>query len=226
VQDYAITEKEEAGTLDKLRDMYVYPDIKTLGIELDVPKGLAIKEANGAVQAAGMQAGDIITSLNGTSVLTFGDLQHRLNQVNRYAEEIHLTVDRAGETKKLKVELPERWWFTDLAFRYWSIDPLVFFGSKPLKDAEKAELDLPLEGFASRVTEVDINALLEGAHDLEEGDIIVSVDGVKTDEVTQDVITHIKLHHKAGESMTLGVYREGAVQEMPLTTKRQRYRKR
>ncbi|MCH6256347.1 PDZ domain-containing protein [Puniceicoccaceae bacterium K14] len=226
VQDYAVTEKEANGTLDKLQDMYVHPDIRDLGIELDVPKGLRLAETSGAAKAAGILPGDVITSLNGNGTLTFADFQNRLNKVHRLSREIDLTVSRDGETHEMKVALPDQWWITDLSFRYWTIDPLVFFKAVPLNDAEKEELELPSEGFASRVTEVDINALLEDAHELEEGDIIVSVENVQKDELTQDVIIHIKLKHRAGNSITLGVLREGTLQEMTLKTKRQRFRKR
>lgn len=225
VQDYIVTEKEAAGTLDKLVDMYVSPDIRNLGIELNVPRGLELAEALGPAAAAGMQTGDVITAINGTRVLTFGDLQFHYNQVNRLAHAITMDVRRGDEVHSLDLDLPERWWFTDLSHRYWTVDPLMFFEAETLTADEKTELDLPLDGFASRVTVVDIDALLEGAHDLEEGDIIVSVDGVKRDDVVQDVITHIKLRHRAGDSMTLGVLRGDLLQDMPLNTKRQRFRK-
>ena len=41
-------QREQQGTLDKLAHLYRSPDIKTLGIRLDVPKGLVVKEAQGA----------------------------------------------------------------------------------------------------------------------------------------------------------------------------------
>ena len=37
-------QREQAGTLEKLTHLYRSPDIKTLGITLDVPKGLVVKE--------------------------------------------------------------------------------------------------------------------------------------------------------------------------------------
>ena len=46
-------QREQAGTLEKLTHLY-RSDIKTLGITLTTPKGLVVKEAGGAVQAAGM----------------------------------------------------------------------------------------------------------------------------------------------------------------------------
>lgn len=225
VGDFRITEKETAGELVKAKHMYQSPDIKTIGIHLDVPKGLEVKETHLAVADAGMQPGDLITHLNNHPIFTFGDLQFEYNKVERTATEIMLTVQRGELSEELLVKLPDQWWHTDLTHRYWSIDPLVFFEAERLSEEEKIQLEVPVEGFASRVSEVDINALLEGAHDLEEGDIILAVNGVKKNLLTQDVVTHIKLMHEAGSSMDLEVIRSGARQKMPLTTKRQSFRK-
>ena len=38
IGDYALIQKEIDGTLNKLDDMFACPDIKRIGIELDVPK--------------------------------------------------------------------------------------------------------------------------------------------------------------------------------------------
>ena len=54
----------------------------------------------------------------------------------------------------------------------------------------------------------------------------MAVDGVEQNIITQDVVTHIKLMHTAGNTKTLTILRGDEIQEMPLTSKRQRYRKR
>ena len=225
VGDHRATQKETEGSLDKLKDMFVYPDIRNLGFELDIPKGLKVAKVTASAKVSGMLPGDLVTELNNKKVFTFADIQHLLNTVDRQAKKIQISVQRKGKTVPLKLTLPDQWWLTDLTHRYWSIDPLVFFKAQKLSDEEKQKLNLPLDGFASKITELDINAMLEGAHDLEEGDIVVSVNKVQKDAVTQDLITHIKLHHRAGSSTSLGVIRSGKLQEMTLKTKQQQYRK-
>ena len=114
---------EAAGALDKPRDMFRSPDIRTIGIHLDVPRGLVVKRAEGAAAAGGLQAGDRITTLEGTEVLTFGDLLYVYDAVDRSADRIDLTVAREGAGHlALGIQLPTLWWFTDLEHRYWSID--------------------------------------------------------------------------------------------------------
>src|SRR5579862_3823087 len=106
IGDYQNLLREKEGTLDKVTHLYRSPDIKTIGITLDVPKGLVVKEAAGAVQAAGMQPGDRIVAWNGAKVWTFGDLQYAYDKVNRKADKLAVTVDRAGAPVELAVALP------------------------------------------------------------------------------------------------------------------------
>jgi serine protease Do len=61
IADYQTQEAEQSGKLDRPRMLYPSPDLKTIGIHLDVPKGLVIKKAEGAAAEAGMQTGDTIT---------------------------------------------------------------------------------------------------------------------------------------------------------------------
>jgi hypothetical protein len=45
IGDFQNIQRERDGVLDKLTDLYRSPDIKTIGISLDVPKGLVVKAA-------------------------------------------------------------------------------------------------------------------------------------------------------------------------------------
>ncbi len=127
IADYQLLEREFNGTLNKLQDMFVYPDIRTIGIHLDVPKGLVVGKATGAVAAAGLRPGDLIVALNDASVLTFGDLQHLYNKVPRDATRIELSVQRTDGVETLTVDLPREWWYTDIYHRYWTVDTQAFF---------------------------------------------------------------------------------------------------
>ena len=98
--DYQNQHRELDGTLDPIRHLYRSPDIRTIGIDLDVPKGLAVKEATGAVAAAGMRAGDRITALNGEPVYTFADLQYLYDKLDRDAEGVRLSGQSWGRTRR------------------------------------------------------------------------------------------------------------------------------
>lgn len=225
IGDYQNLHREQDGTLDKPAHMYRSPDIRTIGIHLDVPRGLVVKEAKAAVEAAGMRAGDRIAALNGVAVWTFGDLQYQYDKVNRKADRIQLTVDRAGRAVELTVQLPPLWWWTDIRWRQSSIDPRLYFEARPLSGAEKQERQLRTDGFASMVKSVDSFAQLTKSHALKVGDVVFGVDGVERDDIANNVELYIKLHKTPGDSVTLDVLRDGKRLKMPLRTYRMSFRK-
>lgn len=225
IGDLQNVQREADGKLDKLSQMYRSPDLRRLGLFPDVPKGLVVKEATGPVAAAGMKPGDLITAFNGTLVHTFGDLQYAYDKVPRDARQVTLTVDRAGQQQKLTVDLPVRWWWTDIRFRQLSVDARTYFDSKPLSDEEKKQLQLPANSFASRVSHIDSMAEMLKSHALKNGDIIVGVDGVQADPLADTAELFIKLRKTAGDSVTLDVLRDGQKLQMPLRTFRMSFRK-
>src|SRR5258708_26223068 len=66
IGDYQNLQREKDRKLDKLTHLDRSPDIKTIGIDLDVPKGLVVKDAGGAAKAAGMKSGDRVVAVEGT----------------------------------------------------------------------------------------------------------------------------------------------------------------
>ena len=225
IGDYQNQEREASGQLDKLRWMYRSPDIKRLGLQLDVPKGLVVGNASGAAAAAGVRAGDRVVALGDQPAHTFGDLQFHYDRTPRDATTVALTVERDGRPLPLTIELPPQWWRTDLGYRHWTVEPVVYFESEPLTTSEKRQLGLPANGFASRVTKVDLAATLRGAHAHEVGDVIAAVDGIATDDVADSAELFVKLRRRAGDEVTLDVHRNGARRDMKLTTGRQSFRK-
>lgn len=225
IGDYQNIQRELEGKLDKLTHLYRSPDIRTLGIELDVPKGLVVKEVREAASAGGMKAGDRIARLNGTPVWTFGDFQYHYDKVPRDATQIQIVVERGGEKIELLVALPQRWWWTDLTFRQWSVEPRLFFDSVPLSEPEKIELGLEPCGFASRVKHVDMFAEMTKSHELRNGDIIFAADGVRRDPVAHTAELYLKLRKKAGDTVTLSVLRDGKPIQLTLKTYRMNFRK-
>jgi S1-C subfamily serine protease len=217
--------REQTGVLNKLTDMYRWPDIRTIGIELDVPKGLVVKEARGAVQAAGLRAGDRIAALNGTPVWTFGDLQFYYDKVPRNAQEIRIAAVREDKPVELAVKLPSRWWLTDLRFRQLSVDPRPEFESQPLTEEEKRKYGLKSESFAASITRIGGFASMLKVHELKVGDVVYAVDGVERDEVANTPELYIKLRKNAGDTVALDIIRDGNRMKMPVRTQRMYFRK-
>lgn len=225
IGDFQNLHRERDGTLDKLVHLFRSPDIRTLGIELDVPKGLVVKQTGGPAAAAGMQAGDLITKWEGDAVLTFGDLQYRYDKVPRTAKTVTVTVARDGGAKDLQIALPVRWWWTDTRYRQSSVEPRSYFDDRELTAEEKTKHGLPVESFASEVKYVSSMAQSVQAHDLKVGDIIVAVDGKDRDGISNTASLYIILHKTPGDTGTLEVLRDGKRITMPLKTIRMSFRK-
>ena len=225
IGDLENVQRELDGTLDKLRDLHRAPDIRKLGIELDVPTGLGIATATGAAAEAGIRRGDVIRRLNGVKVWTFGDFQWEYGRAHHTATQIEVTVERDRELHDLTVVLPRFWWHTDLTYRNLSVDPRVYFRSEPLSAEEKTALGLDAGGFASRVVSIDSLSDILGSHQLQIGDVIYGVEGKTTDEVANTAELHIKLRRQAGAELALQVLRGDERIEMPLKTTRMSFRK-
>ncbi|MBL8233424.1 MAG: PDZ domain-containing protein [Bryobacterales bacterium] len=225
VGDFQNQHREKDGTLDKLMHMFRSPDLKTIGVFLEVPKGLFVKEAKDAAAQAGMQAGDEITHWNGVRVHTFADLQYNYDKLPRAAKTVAATVDRAGKSVDLTIALSGRWWLTEIRYRQLTVDPRVYFDSKPLSEADKKARGLKPDGFASEVTHVDTLAEMMKSHQLKLGDVVYAVDSVETDPDAHTADLYIRLRKSAGESVTLKVLRGTKKLEMPLKTFRMSFRK-
>lgn len=225
IGDYQNLHREKDGTLDKLLHLYRSPDLRTIGIELDVPKGLVVKAAEGAAQAAGMLPGDRVSRWEGDIVWTFADVQHRYGKVPRDAKSIRVTVERGGEQKDLTIALPIRWWWHDTRYRQSSVEPRAYFEDRPLTDEERSRHSLPAGGFASYVKYVSSMAQSVQAHDLKVGDIIISVDGKQTDPNANTASLYLTLYKTPGDGAALEVLRDGARITMPLKTIRMSFRK-
>jgi len=240
ISDYEVVEKEAAGTLDKPRDMFRSPDIRDIGIHLDVPKGLVVDDVTGAAAGAGMLTGDTIVEIEDAPVLTFGDFLHVYDQLDRSSTELSLAVERRASQPvkpvkpvkpvqptrvELELELPRLWWAHDLKHRRWTVDPVIYFESEPLTAESKSALGLEAQGFACEVTKVKSWASVLGTHTLEVGDVIVSVNGVETDTLATSCGLYIQLRVRAGDSVMLGVIRNGERIDTTLNTHRQHFRK-
>ncbi len=225
IADYKALQHEEEGTFDKIREMYRSPDIHTIGIYLDKPKGLLVEKTDGPAAEAGMLPGDTITHVEGVPVYTFGDMQYQYDKVDRNAQQTHFSVERGAEKLDLTIELPPRFWLTNLVFRHWTVEPRPYFRSKELTAEEKTQLGLPADGFASKVFYVDGVADLLGSHQLQVGDIIAAVNGVQEDEIANTAELYVRLRTKSGESSMLDVIRDGQHMELKLTTGRMGFRK-
>jgi hypothetical protein len=225
IGDYLAQDLEKEGKLDKRRILYPSPDLKRLGIFLDVPQGLVIERVQGAAAESGLQAGDSIQSFDQKMVLTFADLQYFWGKLDRDARDVRLGVLREGERKDVLMRLPEEWWYIDTGHRYWTVEPMVYFTSNPLSAGRRNQSGLPADGFAAEVVDVDPLAESLNLHSLRKGDVILSVNGLSRSPWTKRPELFVKLTVRAGDSVKVRILREGREIETEIRTHRQYFRK-
>lgn len=80
--------------------------------------------------------------------------------------------------------------------------------SQALTVADKVGLGLNPDGFAARITKRSLISRLTLAP-IREGDLVFSVNGVDECAVARTAIDYIQVRHRAGETLTLGVIRNG-----------------
>src|SRR5206468_3529977 len=103
-------EQQRADHTMKPGAFFLYPLPETIGIKLDTTKGNKVKEvrANTLAEKAGVRAGDIIRSANGSRILTCADVQYVLNKLEP-GSKLTLLVERKGRTFDIDIELTGNW---------------------------------------------------------------------------------------------------------------------
>lgn len=198
------------GKLDKMKDLWVYPDIERLGIKLEVKELLEVDDAEGAAKDAGLKKKDVITHIEGKRVHTFGDLQYLLNKHPEDSKTLKLTVQRKDEPVEVEIKL-EKWWrVTDIIRRAGThaLEPFPEFWGKPLDEREKRKLGIKENEFGLEVTKFWVKTNAQNAG-LQVGDVVYEVDGVNTAEYTANPVVWIRLQRNPGDTITVKALRNG-----------------
>ncbi|MDF1853626.1 MAG: hypothetical protein P1U85_22520 [Verrucomicrobiales bacterium] len=196
-----------------LRDIWIYPEPMSLGLDLDPDDGARLRNAVGGAANVGLKSGDRIVAIDGLVVHTFTDIQYRLHHLSPKAIKTRLTLEDGRE-----VELPlhHGWRYSDITWRRLGLrlSPSAGFGGTPLPAERKAFLGLDENGFATEVSFYDFPEP-EGSP-LKQGDIVFSVNGRTSSSVIDHVSLYISLAFEVGETVNLGVIRNGERIKIPL----------
>jgi serine protease Do len=211
---------QSQGKLDRMKDLWVYPEVKRVGFELDPAKGLVVSDVDGAAKDAGLKKKDEIVRLEGKTVHTYGDLQEALDKHPADSKTLKLAVKRKDGEVDVEIALDKWWRVTDISRRsvLHAAEPFPEFWNKPLDEATRAKVGLKDGEFGGEVTKfwVKTNAQAAG---LQVGDIVYGVDDVTTSEYTSNPVVWIKLNKNAGDQITLKVWRGGKKLDVTFTLK-------
>ncbi|MBX3459363.1 MAG: PDZ domain-containing protein [Planctomycetes bacterium] len=199
---------QSQGKIDKLKDVWHYPELKRLGIELDAEKGTVVKKADGAGKDAGIKPRDEIIKVRGITVRSYGDLQQAVHETPLDAETLELTLKRGETEVTASIKLPQWWRVTNIERRSstHALEPFPEFWAKPLTDAEKRKHNIKPGEFGAAVTKFWVKTNGQNAG-MQVGDIVYEVDGVTGAEYTDSPTLWIRLNCKAGDTVEVKVIR-------------------
>ncbi len=196
------------GTLDKLKDLWVYPDAANLGLELDADTGITVAKVKGVAKEAGFKAKDEIVKVTGNAVYTWGDLQQRLHEVPHDATSLKFTVRRKGAETELEVTLPEWWRATRIERRSFvhAAEPFPEFWGRELTEDERRKYGVKPGEFGAEVTKFWVKTNAQSAG-VQVGDIIYEVDGTRSAPYTGHPALWVRLNRKTGDTIKVKVLR-------------------
>jgi serine protease Do len=194
-----------------------YPLPDNLGLSLEVDRGNIVEEVvpDSPAARAGIQKGDLISTLNRVPVHSFGDAQYALDRAPKKGS-IEVSWNRSGRDLRGKIELPDRWRRTDIGWRP-SLQNFVASAQvygKNLNADEKASLGLSAARLAFRQKDnVPEQAKKAGVRP---GDIIIGVDDRELEMTAYQFLTYVRGNYVKGETLTLNLIRNGRRLNLPM----------
>jgi len=209
VKEFALRAKWEQGTLSE-SDLFVYPQPRQVGLDLDLNDGLLVKrvEANSPAAKAGIREGDQFVTLGGQPLVSTADVQwvlHNAPDETRLAA----TLRRDGSSIEAVLELAGDWKRSDIGWRassWYALRQGVKF--EPLANGDKSK-----RGIADDQLALVIKGLYgKGGPKvqqagLKQGDVIVAVDGKSAAMTESDFLAYLRLTHGPRDSVKLTILR-------------------
>jgi len=191
-----------------LDEVWVYPQPENLGLTLDVDRGDRIVRVEPKSVAAklGVKPVDALRSIDDVAITSVADVQYALHKAPKKGE---LAVIWQSGAHHLKGTIPlvENWRRTDVSWRWSlkSLSPSPSVIGDDLNLDERKKLGLEPQQLAYR----QMNFLTPTARHagLQANDVIVGIDDRSMNMTARQFETHIRLHYRVGQEITLNVLR-------------------
>lgn len=199
-------------------ELWVYPLPENVGVTLDVDRGNLVRAvANDSSAArAGIQAGDVIKSINGMSVASFADMQYALHR-SQAEGNIEASWEREGKLHQAEMQLLKGWRKTNLTWRPSLLDilPSLPLYGDDLTAAEKKTLGLAEKHLAFR-QDKKVHSTMSAAG-VQADDVVVGVNSLALDMNVDEFLAYMRRNYLVGDRVTLNVIRNGKRLDLPLT---------
>jgi hypothetical protein len=219
VNEFRRADAKAAGTWSR-DELWVYPLPENVGLTVYRDRADAIKAvaAGSAAAKAGIQAGDMLRSLNGYPVASNADIQYALHKAPKSGA-IPVEWKHGTESRNGKLEVAEGWRKTNITWRASLLDilPSLPISADDLTVAEKKALGIPEKQAAFRQDKF-VHSTLK-AIGLKAGDVVVQLDGKPVEGTMDDFLGLVRREHLVGDTITLTVLREEKPVELKATLK-------
>lgn len=219
VNEFRRADAKAAGTWTR-DDLWVYPLPENVGLTIDLDRGDIVKAVGPGSAAAkvGLKAGDRLVALNGHSVASNADAQYALHKAPKSGT-IPVEWDRGTKSMKGTLQVTAGWRKTNLTWRASLLDilPSLPISAEDLTAAEKRALGL-LEKHAAFRQDKFVHSTLK-AIDLRAGDVVVTLNGQPVEGTMDDFLGLVRREHLVGDTIALGVFRDGKPVELKITLK-------
>ncbi len=196
--------------------VYKYPHPENIGLRIAKDSGIEVSAvlADSPASRARLNTGDVLQAVNGQAILSIADLQFALHNLGE-KEELVLEVRRDDQRLEKKLRLEGDWRRNDFSWRVSlnGFPPSPGLYLRLLEKSEKRELGIARDGLALEVKGLFSRQVQRSG--LEEGDVIIKVDG-KTDKLSsQQFKDYLRVHHYLpGTPARLEVFRDGKVRRL------------
>ncbi len=203
------------------QDLRPYPRTEEAGFSLDAATASRVTQIipHSAAALAGMQPGDVISTVEGAPIASLADVEWMLHHAGPEAS-LAMQVERGGKQEKLKLSLKLGWRDQgDASWRTseWEMRRLGLGGMKlrPLTPEERYQAALAKQAPALMVEHVG----QYGAHakaknaGWQKGDILLAVEGYDQLRDESSLIRHLLTTHAPGSQVPATRFRQGNRQE-------------
>ncbi|MGE0435010.1 MAG: PDZ domain-containing protein [Planctomycetota bacterium] len=199
----------------------MWPLPERLGLILDSTNQAMLAGVTEPAVAAGLQSGDVIQSINGQAVTTFGDVQYVLEHLPADADSVVVRFRRDTALVAATIRMKPDWQKApdqDVAWRpyAWGIDPQPGFSGRDVTADERAGAGLPADQYAFRIQYFAMrggeaapaarNAEKAG---LRKNDIVISTGGHHNFSSHRHWQVWFRLSHQPGDEVTFEIIRDG-----------------
>jgi predicted metalloprotease with PDZ domain len=191
--------------------VFTYPSPSLIGLHVDRDQQdlTASVDRDSPAWKAGVREGDLLQSSDGQRILTFADFT-RVLELAPSEGALTLTVKRDRTKKTVTVKLPPNWKkSSDPSWRpsVGMIGPGGGFWGKSANDQQRKRFGLRPDELAIRVTFIWAQHAKDAG--VKMSDIVVSVDGEKSNMTMRQFHAWLQLNRAWGDEVELAVLRKG-----------------